>query len=114
MSELNNELKTTVETKYTNGIPSSVIVRTSGTLSNGEPFFASSSHYPRPKSPAGIIRFSLSPEFIEAYNSHGALFQQAKEEISTLSSANIEREDATTIDSITIYSHEGPVGSIKT
>lgn len=84
----NNELKTTVETEYANGAPSAVIVKTSGTLSNGEPFFVSSSHYPHPKNSAGFIKFSPSPEFIEAYNSHGALFQQAKEDASSLMSVN--------------------------
>lgn len=93
MSNPNNELKTTVETAYANGAPSAVIVKTSGTLSNGEPFFVSSSHYPRPKNSAGSIMFSPSPEFIEAYNSHGALFQQAKEGASSLLSVNTDSPD---------------------
>lgn len=114
MSNLSNELKTTMETEITDGKLTSVTVKTTGTLSNGELFFASNSFYPQPEHVVSLIQLTASPEYIAACNYHRALFKQAKEEIYSLSSANTEREDATTIDSITIYTHAGPFGSIET
>ncbi|HHH0494828.1 TPA: hypothetical protein ACPZG9_000271 [Yersinia enterocolitica] len=113
MSEPNNELKTTVERKYVNGKPQAVSIKTSGTLSNGESFFASSFHYDHPEVIGDLLNIMATPEYTAARNSHDALFRKSVEETFPCSNENIERKNATTIDSITIYTPTGSTDSVE-
>ncbi|AJJ67975.1 hypothetical protein BZ16_2526 [Yersinia pseudotuberculosis PB1/+] len=108
-----NELKATVEARYTDGALSALSVKTSGTLNNGEAFHASSFHHQPHGDDNGIVNIIVSPEYAAARNSHDELFRKTVQELFLNSNTNIKQKNATTIDSITIYTPAGSADSVE-